>query len=74
MLQRSAGKSKIERGHKKIHEELVGMALKKNKVSREGQIKLIKDINRRINKGVQRSRWSTENIKAPQRWKSVGTC
>lgn len=50
------------------------MALKKNKVSREGQIKLIKDINRRINKGVQRSRWSTENIKAPQRWKSVGKC
>lgn len=44
----------------------------KNKASREGQIRLLKDINRRINKGVQRSRWSTEKIKAPQKWKSVG--
>lgn len=50
------------------------MARKKNKVSHEGQIKLFKDINRRINKGVQRSLWSTENIKAPQKWKSVGKC
>lgn len=46
----------------------------KNKVSREGQMELFKDINRRINKGVRRSRWSTDNIKAPQKWKSVGKC
>lgn len=50
------------------------MAQKNNKVSTEGQIKLFKDINRMINKGVQRSQWSTENIKAPQKWKSVGKC
>lgn len=50
------------------------MAQKNNKVSREGQIKLFKDINRMINKGVQRSQRSTENIKPPQKWKSVGKC
>lgn len=47
---------------------------KKNKVSREGQIKVFKDINRRINKGVQRSQWRTAIIKAPQKWKSVRKC
>lgn len=63
-----------ERGQRRIREELVGTAQKKNKASGEGQMKLFKGINRGINKGVQRSRWSTENIRAPQKWKSVGKC